>query len=39
MLFEFKKFISDFCLLGDLTYNKTAKLFINMDLMGSGSNL
>jgi len=38
MPFEFKKFISDFCLPGDPTYDKTAELFINVDSMGSGSN-
>jgi hypothetical protein len=36
--FEFKKVISDFCLPGDLTYDETAELFINVDSVGSGLN-
>jgi hypothetical protein len=36
--FEFRKFISDFCLPGDPTYDETAELFIIADTMGSGSN-
>jgi hypothetical protein len=36
--FEFRKFISDFCLPGDPTYDETAELFIIVDSMGSDSN-